>query len=103
MYPAGDDDTDTAIAAAGGILVVLSAMTAHTGDTAVREQDYMALDNIAWSDTLMQRRIKDEDGAVVVQAAVAASGATEVCKEIGQKLLGKLSRIRRRSLHLVRL
>jgi len=90
---AEDDGNATAIAAAGGIPVVLSAMTAHAGDAEVQEQGCLALDNIGWSDTLMQRRIKDEGGAVVVQAAVAALGATALCKEIGQELLGKLSHI----------
>jgi len=80
----------TAIAAAGGISVVLAAMTKHAG---VQEHGCAVLCNIGWSDTTLQKRIKDEGGVVVVQAAVAASGTTADCKEHGKKLLGHLARL----------
>ena len=84
-------DNQTAIAAARGISVVLAVMKWHMRITDVQEQDCGALGNIGWSDTTLQKRIKDKGGVVVVQAAVAASGATAQCREHGQKLLGKLT------------
>ena len=68
---AGIDDIKTAIAAAGGIPVVLAAMTAHLGQTYC-----IALCYIRWLDTTLQKRIKEEGGVAVVQATVATSGAT---------------------------
>ena len=84
-------DNETAIAAAGGIPVVLAAMRAHVGNASVQEYGCWALSHIGWSDATVQKRIKDEGGVDVVKAAVAASGATAKCKQVGQKLLGKLA------------
>ena len=49
--------------------------------------------NIRWLDATLHRRIKEEGGVDVVQAAVAASKATEEYKEPGQELLGKLAQV----------
>jgi len=61
------------------------------GHAEVLEHGCCALGRIGWSDTTLQKRIKDEGGVAVVQATVAASGATTDCKEVGQTLLHKLA------------
>ena len=86
-------DNETAIAAAGGIPVVLAAMKAHKGHADVQEQGCFALCNIGWSDPTLQKRIKDEGGVAVVQAVVAASGATANCKDQGQRLLTNVMQV----------
>ena len=90
---ASNADNRTAIVAAGGIPVVLAVMTAHTGYARVQEYGCCALCFIGWSDTTLQKSIKDEGGVAVVQAAMAAFGATTNCKEQGQQLLHKLAQV----------
>ena len=87
------DDNKKAIAVAGGIPVVLAAMKAHNEHKDVQEHGCWALGNIGWSDATLQKRIKDEGGVAVVQAAVAASGVSAQCQEIGQTLLAKLTQV----------
>jgi len=60
---ARDAHTTTVFAAAKGIGVVLTAMTAHS--TVVQEQGCLALIKLTQSDTTLRNRIEDEGGLVV--------------------------------------
>jgi len=90
---AHNNDIEKAIAAEGGISVVLAAMVAHMGDTDVQERICWALGSIGWSDKTLQKKIKKVGGVVVVEAAIKASGANAGCKSIGQTLLDKLRQV----------
>ena len=80
------------IAGAGGIGVVLTAMTTHTRND-LHEYGCEALGNLGQSDATLQKRIKDEGGVGVVEAAVGAVGATGDCKKYGQTLLDTLASV----------
>jgi len=93
-----DDETMTKIEAARVIRVVLSAMKEHEGNTrgtpSMKVQQYgcMVLFNIGISDLTLLKRIKDEEGVGVVEAAIKAmdSSRTRFAKSLGQILLGEL-------------
>ena len=77
----------------GGIRVVLEAMRAHPEHAVLQQYGCGALGVLGWSDLTLQKRIKDEGGVGVVEAAVKASGATCVGVYLGQTLLNKLARV----------
>jgi len=77
----------------GGIRVVLEAMRAHPEHAVLQQYACGALGVLGWSDLTLQKRIKDEGGVGVVEAAVKASGATSVGVYLGQTLLNKLARV----------
>ena len=89
---AGNDDNQVQIVGAGGIQVVLTAMTAYAGND-LHEYGCEALGNLGQSDSTLQKRIKDEGGVGVVEVAVGAVGATAGCKKYGQTLLDTLASV----------
>ena len=89
---ATSDHNQIVIAVAGSIGVVLTAMTTHTGND-LHEYGCEALGNLGQSDATLQKRIKDEGGVGVVEAAVGAVGATACCKMYGQTLVDTLASV----------
>jgi len=81
---AQDDNTRKAIVGAGGISVVLAFMrvSVYKGDTGLQrsllEQGCVLLERIGRSDMSLQKRIKNEGGTVVLEAAVNALNARDV-------------------------
>ena len=78
-----------------GIEKILKAMQPHQNNTNVQEAGYGVLDNIGWSDTALQKRIKDTGAVRVVEAATAAHflGATTACVKYAQHLLENLKAV----------
>ena len=84
------DANPAAIAAAGGIETVVRVLGEHQANAKVMEPACGALFNIGFDEAL-QKRIKDAGAEPLVRAAVAAPGATDTTKELGQKLLDRLT------------
>jgi|AntRauMFilla1563_2_1112583.scaffolds.fasta_scaffold38791_2 hypothetical protein len=72
---------------------MLRAIKKHVKHAILQQYSCGALRVLRWSDLMLQKCIKDKDGADVMGAAVNASGATAVCKYLGQNLLKRLKEV----------
>jgi len=83
----------SAMADAGGIRALLTAMTLHSADSSVREPACVVLCGIGWADALLQVRIKHAGGSAVLARVLAHEGVHARCRELGQGLQDRLSRV----------
>ena len=83
----------SAMADAGGIRALLTAMTLHAADSSVREPACVVLCGIGWADALLQVRIKHAGGSAVLARVLAHEGVHARCRELGQGLQDRLSRV----------
>ena len=65
----------------------------HSRHAWVLEAGCTALQNVGWSNTDVQRQIKEAGGEAVLRSALSASDASPVAKGRVQKLLDRLARV----------
>ena len=81
----------TALADSGGIRLLLDAMVRHSADLAVCENACVILCGIGWSEALLQRRIRDAGGGVVLAQAASLPGGSGMCRQLASDLLRKIA------------